>query len=223
MSALRIAVVVGSTSERSRTQVLAQALVEAIDRALPAQQNGSDVRGPDVRGSQGRGPAPRRLDPQWLNLHRLAPHLAVAASPRDLPPEGTAAVRAIESADLVVAASPVYKGSYTGLFKHLFDLVGPDALVGRPVLLAANGGSDRHALVVDHQLRPLFAFFRALTVPSAVYASEADFDGYTLRSQALRARIDEAAQQAVQLLVPPGRPGRQGVPLPTWNEGLATV
>jgi FMN reductase len=90
----------------------------------------------------------------------------------------------------------VYKGSYTGLFKHLFDLVAPDSLVGCPVLLAANGGSDRHALVVDHQLRPLFAFFRALTVPSAVYAAEADFDGYTLDSVAVHARIDEAVGQA---------------------------
>jgi FMN reductase len=86
------------------------------------------------------------------------------------------------------------------LFKHLFDLVGPEALVGTPVLLAANGGSDRHALVVDHQLRPLFAFFRALTVPSAVYAAESDFEGYTLRSTALEARIDEAVAQASGLL-----------------------
>jgi FMN reductase len=112
-------------------------------------------------------------------------------------------LRAIESADLIVAATPVYKGSYTGLFKHLFDLLDPDALVGRPVLLAANGGSDRHALVVDHQVRPLFAFFRALTLPSAVYASENDFDGYTLRSGALLARIDEAVHQAAQQLTRP--------------------
>ena len=76
----------------------------------------------------------------------------------------------------------------------------PDALVGRPVLLAATGGSDRHALVVDHQLRPLFGFFRALTVPSAVYASDADFDGYSLRSDNLLARIQEAAVQAAGLL-----------------------
>ncbi|OYU96670.1 MAG: FMN reductase, partial [Burkholderiales bacterium PBB5] len=99
--------------------------------------------------------------------------LAIAEALAEALPDG----RSIESADLVIAATPVYKGSYTGLFKHLFDLVDPNALVGRPVLLAANGGSERHALVVDHQLRPLFAFFRALTVPSAVYAAEADFDG----------------------------------------------
>jgi FMN reductase len=69
------------------------------------------------------------------------------------------------------------------------------------VLLAANGGSPRHALVVDHQLRPLFAFFRALTVPSAIYATESDFDGYTVDSEALQARIAEAVDQAARLLL----------------------
>ena len=179
MSPFKVTVVVGNPSDKSRTKVLALALAEAVAEALP----------PD-----------HQVHLQVLEIARLAPHIVASGGTRDLPPEGAAAVRAIEAADLVIAATPVYKGSYTGLFKHLFDLVGPDALVNRPVLLAANGGSDRHALVVDHQLRPLFAFFRALTVPSAVYAAEADFDGYALRSDALRARIAEAAGQAASLL-----------------------
>lgn len=179
MNLYKVTVVIGNPSDQSRTKVLALALAEAVADALPAH-------------------LPIQL--QVLEIAKLAPHLLAGGGSRDLPPEGAAAVRAITSADLVIAATPVYKGSYTGLFKHLFDLVGPDALVGRPVLLAANGGSDRHALVVDHQLRPLFAFFRALTVPSAVYAAEADFDGYALRSDALRARINEAAGQAAMLL-----------------------
>jgi FMN reductase len=178
MSLHKITVVIGNPSDKSRTKVLALALAEAVADALPSQP-------------------PVQL--QVLEIARLAPHI-VGSGGQGLSSEGTAAVRSIETADLVIAATPVYKGSYTGLFKHLFDLVGPDALVGRPVLLAANGGSERHALVVDHQLRPLFAFFRALTVPSAVYAAEADFDGYTLRSDVLRARIVEAAEQAAALL-----------------------
>lgn len=202
MNLVRMAVVVGSLSERSRTRVLAQGLVDALGHHLP-------------------------LQPQWLELQRLAPHIGISASARDLPPEGAAAVRAIETADLLLAASPVYKGSYTGLFKHLFDLVAPDALVDRPVLLAANGGGDRHALVVDHQLRPLFAFFRALTVPSAVYASEGDFDGYTIRSDALHARMAEAAAQAARLLraraAPAGGRPPAAAAVPAWNKGLAPV
>lgn len=105
------------------------------------------------------------------------------------------------AADLIVAVTPVHKGSYSGLFKHLFDLVDHEALVGRHILLAANGGSHRHALVVDHQLRPLFAFFRALAVPSAIYAAEADYAGYTIEPGPLRERIDEAAAQAAALLL----------------------
>lgn len=179
MSHYKVTVVIGNSNDKSRTKVLALALAEAVADALPSHP-------------------PIQL--QVLEIAKLAPCILAGSGSRDLPPEGAAAVRSIETADLVIAATPVYKGSYTGLFKHLFDLVGPDALVGRPVLLAANGGSDRHALVVDHQLRPLFAFFRALTVPSAVYAAEADFDGYALRSEALRARINEAAGQAATLL-----------------------
>lgn len=184
MPPCNITVVIGNPGDPSRTKVLAlamaQATAEALAQALP------------------EGPPPQL---HTLELAQLARHLLPGDGGQGLPTEAAAAVRAIETADLVIAATPVYKGSYTGLFKHLFDLVDPNALVGRPVLLAANGGSDRHALVVDHQLRPLFAFFRALTVPSAVYAAEADFDGYLLRSGPLRARIAEAAGQAASLLV----------------------
>ena len=63
-------------------------------------------------------------------------------------------MRQIESADALIVATPVYRGSYTGLFKHLFDLVDHEALIGTPVLLAATGGSDRHSLVIDHQFGP---------------------------------------------------------------------
>lgn len=186
-----IAVVIGNPSTTSRTKVLALALADALTAALPTH----------VRPSQ-----------QVLEIARLAPHITTGGWGQDLPPEAAAAVRSIETADLVIAATPVYKGSYTGLFKHLFDLVGPDALVGRPVLLAATGGSDRHALVVDHQLRPLFGFFRALTVPSAVYASDADFDGHVLKSGALQVRIQEAATQGAALLA-----ARLATAAPAWR------
>lgn len=190
MSHVNIAVVIGNPSDKSRTKVLALALAEAVADALPEQ---STVR------------------LQVLEIAKLAPHLLSSGPAPGA--DGAAAVHGIERADLVIAATPVYKGSYTGLFKHLFDLVAPDALVGRPVLLAANGGSDRHALVVDHQLRPLLAFFRALTVPSAVYAAEADFDGYALRSDSLRRRIAEAAGQAAALLAA-SRPSMTAVRAP---------
>jgi FMN reductase len=94
-------------------------------------------------------------------------------------------------------ATPVYRASYTGLFKHLFDLVHHESLIDIPVLLAATGGSDRHALVIDHQLRPLFSFFQAQTLPVGVYAVEKDFDGYDIASAALQERIALAIARAV--------------------------
>jgi len=75
-----------------------------------------------------------------------------------------------------------------------------EALIDTPVLLAATGGSDRHALVIDHQLRPLFSFFQARTLPIGVYASEQDFNGYEIGSPALHERIALAVARAVPVL-----------------------
>lgn len=108
------------------------------------------------------------------------------------------AVTAVEQADLLIAASPVYRGSYTGLFKSFFDVVDQRALTGTPVLLAASGGSERHALVVDHELRPLFAFFQASTVPTAVYATASDCTADLLPDDELQERIQGAAAQLVR-------------------------
>lgn len=98
-------------------------------------------------------------------------------------------------ADALIVASPVYKGSYTGLFKHFIDLIDPTALIGKPVLLAATGGGDRHALVIEHQLRPLFGFFETNTLATGFYASPGDFDEGRLVSEVALARLDRAIEQ----------------------------
>ena len=109
-------------------------------------------------------------------------------------------LEAIEGADALIVGTPVYKGAYTGLFKHLFDLVDPAALAGKPVVLSATGGGARHALVVEHSLRPLFGFFSAFTVPTAVYASDADFTDGILVDAGIRARVSDAADELSGLL-----------------------
>ncbi|MEI9422790.1 FMN reductase [Mesorhizobium sp. Cs1299R1N1] len=119
----------------------------------------------------------------------LGPSLGNAKGMRDLDVQARAILERILAADVLVVGSPTYKGSYTGLFKHFFDLVDPAALRGKPVLLAATGGGDRHALIVEHQLRPLFGFFEAFALPTAVFASEKDFVDGVLASEAIRARI----------------------------------
>jgi len=142
----------------------------------------------------------RTLRVESLEISKIIPHLGSSANLKDSHPDVSAYVKAIESADLLIVGTPVYRGSYTGLFKHLFDLVHHEALFNVPVLLAASGGSDRHALVIDHQLRPLFSFFQALTLPIGVYATDADFTDYRITSQPLLDRIDLAVTRALPWL-----------------------
>src|SRR5262245_46140029 len=123
-----------------------------------------------------------------------------ARLPYGLPEPARAIVERLAAATVVVAGSPTFKGSYTGLFKHLFDLLDPAALRGKPVIVAATGGGDRHSLIVEHQLRPLFGFFEALTIPTAIYASDKDFADGVLVSEAIRLRARQAVGEACSLV-----------------------
>lgn len=140
--------------------------------------------------------AARRIGmPVLYDLVDAGPELGAAVHRGNLPEAPERVISAIEQADALVVATPVYKAAYTGLFKHLFDLIDPKVLEGRPVILAATGGSDRHALVIEHHLRPLFAFFRAYAVPTGLYASNADFTPEGDLTETMRARIAPALDQ----------------------------
>ncbi len=130
-----------------------------------------------------------------FDLADFGPSFPLARRASDLEGPAKAALEVILSADALVVGSPVYKGSYTGLFKHLIDLIDPEALRGKPVLLTATGGGDRHALMVEHQLRPLFGFFEAQTLPTALYASDRDFTDGQPTAQALLDRLERAVEQ----------------------------
>lgn len=171
----RIVAVSGSLHEPSKTTALIRAIADAV-----AERADAEV--------------------QLIELTAIGPSLAGALQREGLPPHVEEQLVAIEQADLLIVGSPVYRASFTGLFKHLFDFVGQYDLVGKPVLLAATGGGERHALMIEHQLRPLFAFFQALTLPVGVYASNTDFDGYRVNSEVLEARIALAADRALPLV-----------------------
>src|SRR5690349_16840581 len=121
--------------------------------------------------------------------YALGPGFTGAASRQDVSPDIEQVLRTIENADMIVAGSPVYRGSYTGMFKHLFDLVDQYALVDMPVLLIATGGSERHSMMLEHQMRPLLAFFQAHTLPVAIYGSGGDFIGTELYNPPVFGRI----------------------------------
>ncbi|MGH8410853.1 MAG: FMN reductase, partial [Pseudomonas sp.] len=135
-----------------------------------------------------------------VKLGQLAPQFAGAVWRSQLPDTVERELAVVEQADVLVVATPVYRGAYTGLFKHFFDFIHQDALIDKPVLLAATGGSERHALVIDHQLRPLFSFFQARTLPLGVYATDKDFVDDRLQDEALIQRARLAVQRALPLL-----------------------
>lgn len=171
----RVVAFTGSTRRPSKSRALAEAIVVSVRAQLDA-----DVAVYDVVDA--------------------GPGLGAAFTRHQLTPEAAAIVDAIEQADAVIAVSPVYKGSYTGLFKHLFDFVDQNALANKPVVVGATGGGHRHALIVEHQLRPLFGFFSALVVPTAVYASDHEFlDGRVVEPAVLE-RIEQAGTQLALLL-----------------------
>ena len=135
-----------------------------------------------------------------VELGQLAPQLAGATWRSHLPETVERELAAVEQADILVVATPVFRGAYTGLFKHFFDFIDQDALIDKPVLLAATGGSERHALMIDHQLRTLFSFFQARTLPLGVYATDKDFLDYRLQDAALIQRAALAVQRALPLI-----------------------
>jgi len=98
------------------------------------------------------------------------------------------AVASVAAADAVIAVTPVFSASYSGLFKSFFDVLEPDTLDGKPVLLAATAGTARHSLVLEHALRPLFSYLHAAPLPTAVFAAAEDFG-----SPGLGDRVERAA------------------------------
>lgn len=138
--------------------------------------------------------------PKLVDLGLLAPQLTGSVWRAQVTDAVEQALAVVEEADVLVVATPVFRGSYTGLFKHFFDLIGQDTLIDKPVLLAATGGSQRHALVIDHQIRPLFSFFQARTLPLGVYATDKDFVEHDLSDQALIERARLTVQRALPLL-----------------------
>ncbi|MFJ1298532.1 FMN reductase [Pseudomonadota bacterium AL_CKDN230030165-1A_HGKHYDSX7] len=172
---LRLVAVSGGLQRPSKSAALAEHLMDLIADVVPCEQ-------------------------RLVELGQLAPQLTGAVWRSQLPESVERELAAVEQADILVVTTPVYRGSYTGLFKHFFDFLHQDALVDTPVLLAATGGSDRHALMIDHQLRPLFSFFQARTLPLGVYATDKDFADYRLQDEALIERARLAVERALPLV-----------------------
>ncbi|MBA4864493.1 FMN reductase [Streptomyces sp. PSKA54] len=168
---MKLVVVSAGLSVPSSTRLLADRLAAATVERLPAD-----------------------TDLQVVELRDLAVEIAhnfVTGFPG---PALSRAIDAVTGADGLIVVTPVFTASYSGLFKSFFDVIHKDALDGKPVLIAATGGTPRHSLVLEHALRPLFAYLRAVVVPTAVYAASEDWG-----ADGLAARIERAGAELAAL------------------------
>jgi len=179
MPSRSIVVVSGGLSQPSSTRMLADRLAEAAVADLTA-------RGVDTVV-------------EVVELRALAHDVVDMTLTGYARPELAAAQSALAGADGVIAVTPVYAASYAGLFKSFVDVLEPGTLAGTPVLLGATGGTARHSLALEHALRPLFAYLRADTVPTSVFAATDDWaDAGTDQAQPLPARVRRAAAELAQ-------------------------
>lgn len=192
---LHVVAVNGSPNVRSKTMALASLVTDHLGQLLPIELHRIDV-------------------------YALGHGLTEATTRDEVSPGVEIELATVESADVIVAATPVYRASYSGMFKHFFDLVDQYGIANTPVILVATGGSDRHALVIEHALRPLFGFFQADTLPVGYYANAGDFDGTTVLNAEVYSRIEVGLHDALprlQLLTnrqPHTAPGFSAAPSP---------
>jgi FMN reductase len=107
----------------------------------------------------------------------------------------------IEQSSALIVGSPVYKASYAGLLKHLFDVLDMNALRGRPIIVAATGKAPEHALMIDHQFRPLFAFFQSNVVPTGVFVTDVDYTAEGHFGDKILKQIDAASAEVLRLVL----------------------
>ena len=121
-------------------------------------------------------------------------------------------IAGVEASDGLIAVSPVFSASYSGLFKSFIDVLDPQSLDGKAVLLGATGGTDRHQMVLDYAMRPLFSYLRTRTAPTGVFAGPQDWANADDGGSALSSRIDRAAAEFAALLAGE-QPGRKPLAL----------
>lgn len=200
MGTIKLVAVTAGLSQPSSTRLLTDRLVEAVGRHVDGSVEVTVVELRDLA-----------VD--------IANNLVTGFPGRAL----GAAIDAVSAADGVIAVTPIFTASYSGLFKSFFDVLDNTTLAGTPVLIAATGGTARHSLALEHALRPMFAYLRAVVVPTAVFAASDDWgssgDAHT---DGLPARIDRAAGELAALMV--GRPtAKENETVTPFPEQLAAL
>jgi FMN reductase len=187
MSTRTLAVVSAGLATPSSTRLLADRLTAATVAALRERGEDATVEVVELR----------------THARDLADHLVTGFANTSL----RAVIDTVVGADGLIAVTPVFSASYSGLFKTFFDVLDKDSLTGTPVLLGATAGTSRHSLVIEHAMRPLFAYLRAIPAPTGVFAAAEDWAGADGVDAALARRIDRAADELADLVT--GRPAQR--------------
>jgi FMN reductase len=174
---MNIAVVSAGLTTPSSTRLLADQLTAAVRDTLDGRGTQYQVRVIELRDL----------------AHDLTNNLLTGFPSKEL----GEVLEYVVQADALIAVTPTFSASYNGLFKMFFDVLDDKALVGKPVLIGATGGTDRHSLVLDYALRPLFAYLQAVVVPTGVYAASSDWGPHAV---ALRSRVERAATELVDAI-----------------------
>ena len=171
----RLAVVSAGTGDPSATRLLADRTAERVTALAASHANTVTVSA--------------------IELREISADISTALVSQLITPKLQKAVTALGDADGIIASTPVYKAGASGLFTSFFQVLDNDLLIAKPVVLAVTAGTARHALVADDQIRPLFAYLRALTVPTSLFAAPEDWG-----DPALNERVDRAARELVLLM-----------------------
>jgi FMN reductase len=170
----RLAVVAAGLSQPSSTRLLADRLTEATVRALEGVE----------------------VEVAVVELRDVAQDVTNNLLTGFPSPKLDAAIQAVTGADGLIAVTPIFTTSYSGLFKSFIDVLDPQSLTGMPVLLGATGGTERHSLAIDYAMRPLFTYLHANPVSTGVYAASADWGS----EAGLHERIERAASELAALV-----------------------
>jgi FMN reductase len=175
MNTPTIVFIVGSPRYPSRTSTLAEAIAKSVAPKLHVKTD-------------------------FIHIKSIWSSLCYATERKELDAIGESIIKRIERADALVIASPIYMASYSGMLKHVMDLVDQYALRGKPALLCATSGGESMRLVIEHQLLPLMMFFRCQIVPTTIFATERHFNGFNLDDEAIYKRIDLATDELARLM-----------------------
>ncbi|WP_431035813.1 FMN reductase [Streptomyces sp. P6-2-1] len=195
---MKLVVVSAGLSVPSSTRLLADRLAEATRLAVAE-------RDPD-----------ERVETESIELRDHAKDIANTFVTGFPPPKLEEALEHVTRADGLIVVTPIFSASYSGLFKSFFDVLDQDALTGKPVVIAATGGSPRHSLALEHALRPLFAYLRAVVVPTGVYAASEDWGSEGAADGPLASRMARAAGELASLTC--GTGSRPGPPRDAFDE-----